>query len=135
MPSRLAEFFQSLPKIELHRHLEGSLRLSTLQDITRQVSERETTNDGQQPVIFFNASTRLEYISLNAAYSSLTAWGFRLSGIPVIHFACQAGMSRCAWGAAAGDAGRSTISKTSSAAPSAASSRRTRSISSCAARV
>ena len=36
MPSRPAEFFQTLPKIELHRHLEGSLRLSTLQDITRQ---------------------------------------------------------------------------------------------------
>ncbi len=28
-------FFQSLPKVELHRHLEGSLRLSTLVEVAR----------------------------------------------------------------------------------------------------
>ena len=36
MPSHPAELFHSLPKVELHRHLEGSLRLSTLLDIASQ---------------------------------------------------------------------------------------------------
>ena len=31
----LNQFF-SLPKVELHRHLEGSLRLTTMMDIARQ---------------------------------------------------------------------------------------------------
>jgi adenosine deaminase len=35
MPSLLPEFFHSLPKVELHRHLEGSLRLSTLTEIAK----------------------------------------------------------------------------------------------------
>ncbi len=29
------DFFRSLPKVELHRHLEGSLRLSTMLEIAR----------------------------------------------------------------------------------------------------
>jgi adenosine deaminase len=35
-PSPTLQKYQLLPKIELHRHLEGSLRLSTLQDIAQQ---------------------------------------------------------------------------------------------------
>ena len=31
----LKDFFRRLPKVELHRHLEGSLRLDTLLDLTR----------------------------------------------------------------------------------------------------
>ncbi|MEK6221345.1 MAG: hypothetical protein N2D54_03770, partial [Chloroflexota bacterium] len=50
------------------------------------------------PVLFFNASTRVHNISLNAAYSQLVAWGLRLSGVPVTHFVCQSGMSRCVLG-------------------------------------
>jgi adenosine deaminase len=30
-----ADFFKNLPKVELHRHLEGSLRLNTIRDIAR----------------------------------------------------------------------------------------------------
>jgi adenosine deaminase len=29
------DFYKSLPKVELHRHLEGSLRLKTMLDIAR----------------------------------------------------------------------------------------------------
>jgi len=36
MSSSTAEFYHSLPKVELHRHLEGSLRLSTLLEIARE---------------------------------------------------------------------------------------------------
>lgn len=51
-----------------------------------------------QPVVFFNASTRLVGISLNAAFSLLTAWAIRLKHVPVVQFVCQAGMSRCVLG-------------------------------------
>ena len=33
--SRAYEFYQALPKVELHRHLEGSLRLETLIEVAR----------------------------------------------------------------------------------------------------
>ncbi len=51
-----------------------------------------------KPVIFFNASARLEGLSQNAAYSILSAWGLRQVGTPVTHFVCQAGMSKCVLG-------------------------------------
>jgi hypothetical protein len=51
-----------------------------------------------KPVIFFNASTRISFVSLNAAYSLITSWMVRLSGVPVVHFVCQAGMSHCVLG-------------------------------------
>jgi adenosine deaminase len=35
MHQRSAEFYRSLPKVDLHRHLEGSLRLSTLIEVGR----------------------------------------------------------------------------------------------------
>ncbi len=50
------------------------------------------------PMIFFNASTRLTGMSLNAAFELLTAWALRLQGVPVIQFVCRAGMSRCVLG-------------------------------------
>ncbi len=34
--SELREFFQRMPKVDLHRHLEGSLRLQTLADIAKE---------------------------------------------------------------------------------------------------
>src|SRR4030043_1947612 len=51
-----------------------------------------------KPIVFFNASTRLVGVSLNAAFALLTSLALRLQKIPVIHFVCQAGMSRCALG-------------------------------------
>ena len=51
-----------------------------------------------QPVIFFNASTRLEAMSLNAAFSLLSSWAVQLAGVPVVHFVCENGMSRCVLG-------------------------------------
>ena len=35
-PQRAFEFYLGLPKVELHRHLEGSLRLDTLVEVARQ---------------------------------------------------------------------------------------------------
>jgi hypothetical protein len=53
---------------------------------------------GARPVIFFNASTRLEGVSLNAAFSLLSSWAVQFAGVPVIHFVCRQGLSRCVLG-------------------------------------
>lgn len=66
--------------------------------INREVSERAPDANGQAPVIFFNASTRLMGMSLNAAYSLSASWAVRLAGVPVVHFVCDSGMTRCVLG-------------------------------------
>lgn len=52
----------------------------------------------QPPVIFFNASTRLEGLSLNAGFALISSWALRFAGVPVINLVCNAGMSRCMLG-------------------------------------
>lgn len=64
----------------------------------RQVDHLAHSSPAKRPVVFFNASTRLVGISLNAAFSLITSWALRLQDVPVIHFVCQAGMSRCVLG-------------------------------------
>lgn len=79
------------------RNQQRILRLS--RQVTQQVQRQAAhSQPADRPVIFFNASTRLTGISLNAAYSLLASWGVQLSGTPVIHYACKAGMSRCVLG-------------------------------------
>jgi len=51
-----------------------------------------------RPVAFFNASSRLAWLSQNAAFTLLASWGLQLAGVPVVHFVCQAGMTRCQLG-------------------------------------
>ena len=51
-----------------------------------------------EPVIFFNASTRLSGLSLNAAFALLSSWSLRLSGVPVVYYYCQRGMPLCVLG-------------------------------------
>jgi hypothetical protein len=53
---------------------------------------------GQAPVLFFNASTRIHHLSLNAAYSLLASWGIRAEEIPVRYLVCQAGLQQCVLG-------------------------------------
>src|SRR3990170_3980876 len=66
--------------------------------MTRQVIGKARPIPGQPPVAFFIASTRLNGLSLNSAFALLTACGLQLAGVPVVYFACQAGMSRCVLG-------------------------------------
>lgn len=49
-------------------------------------------------VVFFNASARMGFISQNAAFSILSAWGLRLAGLRIVHFVCNSGMRRCVLG-------------------------------------
>jgi hypothetical protein len=58
----------------------------------------------QKPVVFFNASTRLSGLSLNAAFNLLAGWTVRMAGAPTLHFVCHAGMSRCVLGTERDDA-------------------------------
>ena len=66
--------------------------------LARAVAANSVEDEARKPVIFFNASTRIRGHSLNAAFSLLASWAVRLQGAPVIHFVCQAGMSRCLQG-------------------------------------
>jgi hypothetical protein len=54
--------------------------------------------EAHAPVLFFETSTRLAGISLNAAYNLLTSWSLRLQGVPVIHLFCDRGMRSCVLG-------------------------------------
>ncbi len=63
----------------------------------RQVAAHVPETQGK-PVVLFNASTRITGYSQNAAYQLLASWALRLQGVQVIHFVCQAGMTRCPLG-------------------------------------
>lgn len=69
-----------------------------LRELGRQVQRNVPEDTNQRPVIFFDASTRLSGISLNAAFAALTAWSLELKGVPVIHFVCAAGLEPCVLG-------------------------------------
>ncbi len=66
--------------------------------INRAVEQAAPRGAGARPVVFFNASTRLTGVSLNAAYSQIAGWAVRMAGAPVIRVACGSGMSRCVLG-------------------------------------
>ena len=69
-----------------------------LGQISRKITAHARLEAGRNPVVFFNASTRLTNISLNAAFSFLASCAVQLSGVPVVHFACHAGLKRCILG-------------------------------------
>ena len=56
------------------------------------------TNSKGKPVLFFNASTRIHRLSINAAFSLLASWGIRRAGVPALHAVCQRGMEQCILG-------------------------------------
>lgn len=58
------------------------------------------------PVMFFDASTRLSGVSLNAGFARLSSWSLSLQGVPVMHFVCQRGMTQCVLGTDRSTAGK-----------------------------
>ncbi len=52
----------------------------------------------RSPVIFFNASTRIHTLSINAAISLLASWTLQSEGIPVFYAVCQSGLMQCILG-------------------------------------
>lgn len=61
---------------------------------------------GEQPVLFFNASTRIHHLSLNGAFSLLASWAVRSAGVPVSYLVCRRGMQQCVLGTDAADPSR-----------------------------
>ncbi len=84
-----ATFFREIARWENNRRMRS---------LAAEVGRSHPAGEGLKPVVMFNASTRLSGMSLNAAYSLLTGWSLRLKGIPVIHFVCRRGVSRCVLG-------------------------------------
>ncbi len=76
-------------------HYQGNRRWQAL---TAEVNRKATPSADSRPVIFFNASTRLQAMSQNAAYSLLAAQAVKLQGVPVLQFVCNGGMERCVLG-------------------------------------
>ncbi|MCB2213792.1 hypothetical protein KQH50_00200 [bacterium] len=71
--------------------------------MAEQVASAAPPPDDSKTIISFNASTRINGLSLNAAFSMLTGWSLRLQGARVVNFVCQQGMSRCVLGTSADD--------------------------------
>ncbi len=69
-----------------------------LYQLNRQIANNARPKPENPAVGFFVASSRLSGISLNAAFAYLTACGLQVAEIPVVYFACSAGMSRCVLG-------------------------------------
>ncbi len=67
-------------------------------NLSRRIQKNSKRDLQYSPAVFFNASSRLGGLSLNAAFTQLTSWGLQLEGVPVVHFVCRAGMSRCVLG-------------------------------------
>ena len=86
------------PLSQLQTRLASWQHRRLIASLARQVEEHARPDPGQAPVVVFNASTRLTGLSLNAAFSLLTAWGLRLAGAPVIHFVCGSGLCPCVLG-------------------------------------
>ena len=76
---------------------------SDLRAMSRMVRENAMVSD-KQAIIFFDASTRLNGLSLNAGFAILSAWTLTLQGVPVVHFVCSAGLKPCLLGTSRKDA-------------------------------
>lgn len=94
-------FFRNRIQRRLVRHLNNW----RIYRMARRVAARAPQADGR-PVIFFKASSGIDDFSWNSAFQLLTTWGLRLQGVPVVFFACKAGMSRCVLGTDRNDPSR-----------------------------
>lgn len=85
-------------KIAFRQRWTHALSNQRWKRLSKEVKQNVQTQKETSPVIFFNASTRIQAVSQNAAYSYLTLQALRKQGVPVIQFACNAGLSRCTLG-------------------------------------
>jgi len=89
----LKEFFTQRIKRGLVRRFNNF----KVAQVARRVARNSPTPTGA-PIVFFKASTGIDDLSWNSGFHLLTSWAFRLQGIPVAYFACNAGMSKCVLG-------------------------------------
>ncbi len=82
----------------LTRRLHDLIGRQRLRRLQREIRRNTSPDPQQPPVVFFNASTRLGNLSQNAAFSLLASMALQTAGVPVVHFACTGGMTRCMLG-------------------------------------
>src|SRR3989304_8038337 len=86
-----------------------AIRQRVVRGIVRRLNSRRIRSAARQialpgpepsgrPVAFFKASTGIDDLSWNSGFHLLASWALRLEGVPVVYFACRAGMSRCVLG-------------------------------------
>jgi len=82
------------------RHVAAERQLgSQLERVGAYLESLPPPQDRAQPVLFFNASTRIHRLSLNGAFSLVASWGLRARGASVKTVVCQQGMVQCVLGA------------------------------------
>ena len=89
----LNEFFTQRIKRGLVRRL-NNLKIAR---VAKRVA-RQSPRPSGAPIVFFKASTGIDDLSWNSGFHLLTSWALRLKGIPVVYFACNAGMTHCVLG-------------------------------------
>ncbi|MCK4693701.1 MAG: hypothetical protein KAT23_08715 [Anaerolineales bacterium] len=72
------------------------LQISRVEDYLRVLWGDNNSNE--PPVIFFNASTRISLLSMNAVFNLLASWAIRSKGVPAGYAVCQRGMVQCMLG-------------------------------------
>ncbi len=95
MPSDLTNAsFGRLRRWRARRRLRAQV-----EEIERAVRSKPLNPDeGPAPVMFLDASTRLNHVSQNAAFSKFAEWAVRLMGVQTWRMMCQQGMSQCMLG-------------------------------------
>ena len=87
------EFFTQRIQRGVARRL-NNLKIARM---ARKVARNES-QPKSAPVVFFKASSGIDFLSWNSGFHLLASWSFRLRGIPVVYFACDSGMSHCVLG-------------------------------------
>ncbi len=81
----------------VQRGLVRRINNARIAQVARLVERRAPEPSGR-PIAFFKASTGIDDLSWNSGFHLLTSWSLRLQGVPVVYFACAAGMSHCVLG-------------------------------------
>ena len=82
---------------KVERKIEQGKNRASFRAMAARINENKP-EESQKPVVFFDASTRLDGASLNAGFAVVTAWSLTLQGIPVVHLVCQEGLKPCILG-------------------------------------
>ncbi len=69
-------------------------RIRSLKNSLHKLPAADKTN----PVLFFNASTRLSGLSQNAGFSLVSSLALQAKGIPIVQLVCERGLSHCVLG-------------------------------------
>ncbi len=93
MTGKLEDFLIQRLKRGLVRHLNNF----KIRRMARRIARLSPPSSGA-PIAFFKASTGIDDLSWNSGFHLLASWALRLKGVPVVYFACHAGMSRCVLG-------------------------------------